>query len=527
MPTPTNDLILQTSQCKGLLKKTWFAFFSRFGKLTDIQLNAIPPILAKENVVICSPTASGKTEAVLAPVIERVLVERGDCLSVLYIVPTRALVNDIYERIKGTAEHLGLSVALKHGDKPQLPTKVPNILVTTPESLDSLICRKANLLQQIHTLILDEIHLLDNTYRGDQVRVLIQRLRKITKQEFSVHLLSATLNNPEEIAKRYIESFQVVSGSGSREITCSNIKSLEEIKDICSRDGHKKILVFCNTRRMVEQVSSLLTEIWKPYPVVSHHGKLSKEIREQSETVMKENAVALCVATSTLEIGIDIGNIDLIVFAEIPYSISSLVQRLGRGNRKKNHICAAVITNSSEERFMFNEMLEAVSKGSFNEVAYETDLSVVVQQTFSALFSFPGGLSNKDLLDLLTSLCNLEISRQILEHLERSGHIYKENEKWYAATPIMDMGEKGMIHSNIPDSFEYTVIDIHTHDVIGKIIGMPDHVFVLGGRAWEISHLGTLKLFVKPYRKLSSPAFFSTIKDAGAFNKYLPKKYQK
>jgi len=308
------------------LKHSWIPFFTRFGKLTPVQVQTIPKVLDGANVVVASPTASGKTEAVVAPVAERFVSNQWEGMAVVYIVPTRALANDTLARIEGPLRDMGITTDLKHGDKPRLPKCLPDCLITTPESLDSLICRRPEVFAELRVIILDEIHLLDNTYRGDQLRLLLWRLRRLASDpEFSVHLLSATLSDPYEIAQRYVRDFEIVSVVGQREIDYHLLPSHQDIYCLARERKWKKLLCFCNRRDSVETVATELARLWHPYPVVAHHGSLNHQVREEAETVMKEANVAVCVATSTLEIGVDIGDIDLIVLAEVPWSISVLL----------------------------------------------------------------------------------------------------------------------------------------------------------------------------------------------------------
>lgn len=201
------------------LRRAWAPFFTRYGRLTPIQAEAIPRILNGANVVLVSSTASGKTEAVIAPVAERFVAEHWDGLCVLYVVPTRALANEALARIEGPLGDMRISAALKHGDRPYLPKRLPGLLITTPESLDSLICRYPDVFDKLRTVILDEIHLLDNTYRGDQLRILLPRLKGLTSiDSLSVHLLSATLSQPLEIAQRYTTKPEIVVVRGRRQI---------------------------------------------------------------------------------------------------------------------------------------------------------------------------------------------------------------------------------------------------------------------------------------------------------------------
>ncbi len=506
------------------LKYTWTPFFTRFGKLTPIQLETIPKILDGTNVIVASPTASGKTEAVVAPVAERFMKEKWPGLAVLYVVPTRALANDTLARIEGPLRDMGIETVLKHGDRPYLSSnKLPNFLITTPESLDSLICRRPQVFRELQTIILDEIHLLDNTYRGDQLRLLLWRLKNLVKDgAFSIHLLSATLSSPHELAKRYVSNFEVITVPGQREIDYCFLNSHEEVYRVAREQGWKKLLYFCNIRESVEVVAAELTKLWHPYPVVAHHGSLSRHEREDTETIMKQADVAVCVATSTLEVGIDIGDIDLIVLAEPPWSISSLLQRIGRGNRRKDCVHAAVLIKSDEEKFLLNEMFKIAATGELSEEFYEPDLSVTVQQVFSCLYQNSQGMPETLIIDLLFPLCSEEQAKLILWHLRRNEWIERRAGKWFASTKLMDLGEKGRIHSNIMDSQSYRVIDINSGKKIGTIAGIFDEVFVLAGRMWRILSVENDVIKARQFKGKALAPLFQRHRSVGAFYWLLP-----
>ncbi len=165
---------------KNKLRKTWFPFFGRFGKLNEVQSATIPYLLAGQNIIISSPTASGKTEAVFAPLVENLQGSEG--LSgpyILYLAPTRALVNNISYRLKDILQACGLRAAVRTGDRPEYTIKKPEqVLFTTPESFDSMLCRYPHIWQALKAVILDEIHLIDGGDRGDQLRVLLERIRQ-------------------------------------------------------------------------------------------------------------------------------------------------------------------------------------------------------------------------------------------------------------------------------------------------------------------------------------------------------------
>ena len=506
------------------LQHAWIPFFSRFGKLTPVQIETIPKVLEKKNVVVASPTASGKTEAVVAPVAERFVQERWEGLAVLYVVPTRALANDVMARIGGPLVEMGIKVSVKHGDKPYLPAhNVPNFLITTPESFDAFLCRRPEVFQALRTVILDEVHLLDNTYRGDQLRVLLRRLRKIAAGgAFAIHLLSATLSNPCQVARRYVCDFQPVVVPGRRSIDYRFVNSYSEVYHLVRKHRWKKVLCFCNLRESVESVATELTTLWHPYPVVVHHGSLARQEREEAERVMKEADIAVCVATSTLEVGIDIGDIALVVLADVPWSIASLLQRIGRGNRREDVTHVVAVVKSFEEQFLLEEMFRMAMSGNLPEEPYEPDISVAVQQIFSCLYQNPQGLAEVEIADLLSPLCFGEMTKVILRHLLRHGWLEERSGKWFASSKVMDLGEMGYIHSNIPDSCVFRVFDIDSGKEIGTIAGVFDEVFVLGGKIWHVVSVEGDVVRVRRFIGKAPAPFFKRRKGFGAFYWLLP-----
>ena len=184
------------------LPRAWPALFRRFGRLTAIQVQGLAPILAGRNVVLASATASGKTEAMVAPFAER--ARPGAGLQLLWVVPTRALCNDLERRLAGPLSSLGLRLAVRTGDRPELRLRNPqDVVLTTPESFDSLLCRVPALFREVRGVVLDELHQVDGTYRGDQLRILLRRLERTLGRSPQYGALSATLFDPEALARRY------------------------------------------------------------------------------------------------------------------------------------------------------------------------------------------------------------------------------------------------------------------------------------------------------------------------------------
>ena len=537
------------------LRRTWMTFFSRYGRLLPIQSRTIPVVLAGKNAIIVSATASGKTEAVIAPLIERYLKEgwgnRG-CVSgmgsiegkrsrnskksrdsrigmvILYISPTKALVNDMHDRLKGQLDELGITVSMKTGDTPRFnPDKSPDVLITTPESFDSMICRHPDSFTNMRAVILDEIHLIDNTYRGDQLRLLLKRLKHLSTTDFNIYALSATIAAPEDVGCRYLGDFEVITDPDKREIEYTLVESAEELYDCVRREKIRKLLIFCNKRATVENFSRECMDLWGSNRVVVHHGSLSRSIRGEAECFMKDAPYGVCVATMTLEIGIDIGNIDAIVLAEVPWSVSSLLQRIGRGSRRMPRNRVFAIYSSADEQMLLERMFHVAMAGYVEPVDYSHDPSVVVQQVFSSLYASPGGLTDGDLLDIFEGFCPEEELGEILHHLAKTGWIEKWQETWRATTRLMDLGAKGEIHSNIPSNKVVAVIDVTSRQTIGEVQYPVDEIFMLGGRVWLIVRESFEKLYVKPAKGGIATAKFKSCASEGAFSYLLPARLRK
>lgn len=517
---------------KRMLKRTWHAFFIRFGRLLPIQSAAIPIVLAGRNAILVSATASGKTEAVIAPLCERILTERLEGLSVLYVTPTRALANDLYDRLNGQIEQLDLKIEIKTGDSPTLNWKrLPAIVITTPESFDSILCRHPDALSTIEAVVLDEIHFLDGTYRGDQLRLLLKRLRYI-KPDFSVYALSATVTSPGEVATRYAPDCEVIQIEGKRVFHESYVRTLDEIKEHAQRESLNKLLIFCNSRKKTESLAIDAKRIWGSGSVVVHHGSLHRKERTETEETMRSAKHAICVSTMTLELGIDIGDIDGVVLADPPYDTASFIQRIGRAGRRTGKIrMFAICDNGNREAF--EELVAAARSNLLDEKTYHEDLSVVVQQIFSMLYAHPSGVPYTALKEVFEGFCcePTHVDR-IISHLQENDHIVQRINRLYASESVMNLAERGKVHSNIPDSVGVLVIDLVRNREVGEIV-LPVRTiqemrpFVLAGRVWGIEKVERQKLYVKQIHTSAVPAEFRQSTFVGAYFGYLPEDLQR
>ena len=334
---------------KGLLPHTWPLFFARYGSFTAVQQQAIPVIMQGQDTLVVATTASGKTEAVLAPLAERYWQQLNhpehSSLVILYVSPTRALVRNLYERLQPAFANTAITIAMKTGDTgPVDATHPPAIMLTTPESIDSLLTRTPRLFSTLQAIVLDEIHLFDSTPRGDHTRCLLSRIERIRQYANPdappAHrvALSATVPRPGEIANRYLlPQAEIVEVPGDRQIV-ADVWPLYDLAELVAQLAQRarqprpvfKSLLFCNSRDEVEQTAAYLRR-HLPYhaEVFVHYSNLETQMRQDVESRFAAAAVALCVCTSTLELGIDIGSVDEVVLIGAPYSLTSFLQRIG------------------------------------------------------------------------------------------------------------------------------------------------------------------------------------------------------
>lgn len=347
-------------------------------ELKEVQWEAAECIFnTNDDLLITSATASGKTEAAFFPIISELYGELCDGVGVLYIAPLKSLINDQFLRLDELLEYAGIPVFHWHGDVAQShKTRFLNdprgILQITPESLESMLINRSNdifrIFNKLKYIVIDEIHILTGTDRGNQIMCQLARIEHIIGRETRRIGLSATLGNPELAAKwldggrgrnvyitgtdvgkvRWrlgIEHFYLgnqnfdqtekTGGNGNSQKAMLN-PAFEYMYD-CVKD--KKSLVFSNSREETEYVTATLRQIAETRGdediFLIHHGNLSASLREEAEMKMKNDDInAVTCATVTLELGIDIGKLERIIQNDAPNSVTSFLQRLGRSGRR-------------------------------------------------------------------------------------------------------------------------------------------------------------------------------------------------
>src|SRR5882672_4915791 len=349
----------------------WWA--SRFAEPTDAQLEGWSAIRRGEHTLIAAPTGSGKTLAAFLTAIDQLLreaKEQGglpDEVRVIYVSPLKALSADIHKNlaeprreIRALAPDVKITAAVRSGDTPQneraaMLRTPPHILVTTPESLYLLLTaeRSRAMLRTARVVIVDEIHAVVQSRRGAHLALSLERLDHVCGRPLQRVGLSATQKPIEEVARFLVGAEQpgcavadvVVIDRGHKramdlaiEVPGSPLEavmSLEVWQEIYARlvelvESHRTTLIFVNTRRLAERMAHQLSEHLGAEHVAAHHGSLAKEVRLAAETRLKEGGLKVLVATASLELGIDIGHVDLVCQTSSPHRIATFLQRVGR-----------------------------------------------------------------------------------------------------------------------------------------------------------------------------------------------------
>lgn len=526
-----------------LLPHMFEAFLARFGRLTEIQELAIEPLLAGKNCVLTAATASGKTEAALAPILERfrkqrfrfAKAEKSASVKFLYLVPTRALARDIARRIRQPLAKSAIVFAVKTGDESAIKSNA-EFLITTPESLDSMLANRPKILRDVRAVILDELHLYDNTPRGDHLRILLNRLRRLRKyafekgdtatDEIQFCALSATVKNPVNVAEKYFTNPVLIQSKGQRAIDAEIFEmhgknSLIEIFSTFGERGIKKVLAFCQTRAECEEWGSLLRgSIPFGDEVFIHHANLSASLRHQTEEKFAQTGAALCFATSTLELGIDIGDVDLVLLIGAPDNLSSFLQRIGRGNRRTKRTNVACFYRNLTEEALFKVFLRAAQNfdseisellGTDGNLRFRP--SVIVQQLCSylkqtayrqldtehayGLFQTPAGepLIEKSKYEKIVKHL---IEKDFFRPARYGGNRLEAGEMWEK------LNEERKIYGNLSGTNEGAIV---VDNMTGRTIGFLDakvpigKTFLIGGQKREVTGLNGRKIFTKTGRQ--------------------------
>ncbi|MCF8039177.1 MAG: DEAD/DEAH box helicase, partial [Desulfohalobiaceae bacterium] len=385
------------------LPNTFRAFYGAFQSLFPFQVKTIDPILQDRDLILQSGTGSGKTEGVLAPCLERVIMSGGRN-RLLYVVPTRALAFDLKRRLAPIiTPRLGLGLGVRTGDIKRRGGRTPHLMITTPESLDVLLGSRNPDLREcvsfIRMVIIDEVHPLVHQYRGRQLALVLQRLRRRTGRSLQKIALSATIGDLEAI-ERFFDfrdsSVRIVDDvrKGIRPHLVHLKNETDELvalfDDLYHAYNYRKILLFANSRNTCDRLFALLGAQGSFSGACGlHYSNLKPERRRDVEHHFRQNPHALCVATSTLELGIDVGDVDAVVLYEPPDSVSAFLQRIGRASRGREKtvfwgICRG--PRAGEQLTRFLGLLTLAEQGMVEKPLPKKLYSVLCQQTVSCIY---------------------------------------------------------------------------------------------------------------------------------------------
>jgi ATP-dependent Lhr-like helicase len=559
--------------------KEWFK--RNFKELTLPQKFSIPLIKKGENVLITSPTGSGKTLACFCSILDELFLlgeknELQEKVYCIYISPLRALDNDIYrnlivplKEIREIANEMGINLpevrcAVRTGDttsaeRQKQLKKPPHILITTPESIAVILGTRKfkEKLRDVRWVIVDEVHELADSKRGVHLSLSLERLQNFVGRPFVRIGAGATLE-PLDACARFLVGYE--NGKerdckiiDARFVKKMDIKLLSPTKNLLYTPaevttslmyklldklikGHKTTLVFTNTRsgteRCVHHLKQMFPNVYTDEQIGAHHSSVSREIRHEIEDKLKRGELKVCVSSTSLELGIDIGHIDLVVQLGSPKSITRLVQRIGRGGHTLEKTSVGrVIAMDRDDQVELAVMIQQAYSYFLDKIQIpENCLDVLAQHLVG--MSLERKWSVREAFNLIrNSYCyrNLELKTfiSVLEFLSGAYHSLEERKVygkiWFDPKDMM-FGRRGkyarVIYSlnigTIPDEVK---IKVRTLD--GRYIGsieeeflqrlMPGDIFVLAGKTYEFVKARQLTAYVKPVKEKrpTVPAWFS------------------
>jgi len=520
-----------------------------FTEPTEPQIRVIPHILKGENVLLISPTATGKTESAILPILHLYIMsgEKKPGIKILYITPLRALNRDMLDRLTWWCNKLDLNVAVRHGDSTTIERNrqrisPPDMLITTPETLQAVLLGRVmrQYLRSVKWVIIDEVHELADNKRGSQLSLALERLRTITDEEFQVVGLSATIGSPERVGAFLVgvdRPVEIVKVSASRETELKILypeaeagdyelaEKLYTYPEVAARlrvmrelvEKERTTLIFTNTRSISEVLTSRF-KVWDmDFPLSIHHGSLAKPSRIAAESGLKSGDLRTVVCTSSLELGIDIGFIDLCIQYMSPRQVTRLLQRVGRSGHRVGRVARGIIVTMDSDdtlesmvicRRALEEDLEPVE---VPEKPYDVLVNQIVAEMiprgrlyfYQILKTFRGAYPFRELDE-----GNLNFVGEYMHNrFPRLAWLSKEDQLF-----LKPRGSRKFIYdyffsnlSMIPDEKDYLVINEEDgvplgilHEAFVAEYGKPGIKFIIQGRPWKILNIDEAKVYVKP-----------------------------
>jgi len=518
-----------------------------FLKPTEPQRRLIPIIIEGKNVLLISGTATGKTEAAMLPVFHKFLMsERKPGINIIYITPLRALNRDIMDRMTYWCSSLDIKLAVRHGDTTTKERNYqrhspPEMLITTPETLQAVLSGRVlrNYLKSVKYIIIDEIHELADNKRGSQLSVAIERIKTIAEQKVQMIGLSATIGSPNKVADFLVgnnDDVEIVQVSAMRDTSFDIIypepgpddyelstklfthpevaSRLKVLKDLI--DSHETTLIFTNTRSTSEMLTSRFNVWDMDFPLSIHHGSLAKTSRIAAEKGLKAGTLKTVICTSSLELGIDIGHIDLVIQYNSPRQVTRLLQRVGRsghsiGDKAKGIIVALNSDDALESMVICKRsLLEIMEPLQVPEIPYDVMVNQIVAEFMSRARIYL--LQGQKLFENAYPFKG--VTEDDIRYVGNYMHNRFPRMAWFSEEDevlIRPKGNRKPLYkyffnnlSMIPDEKTYLIIDTADESPIGVLqeafvaeYAKPGVKFVIRGSPWKILNIHGDKIYVK------------------------------
>ena len=496
--------------------------------LRPLQRDAVAPVLRGDDALLLAPTAGGKTEAATFPTLTRMDAEGWTGLSVLYLCPLKALLNNLLPRLETYGGWTGRRVALWHGDTPAARRKSilagpPDLLLTTPESLESMLVSvnvdHRRLFADLRAVIVDEVHAFGSGDRGWHLLAVLERLTRIAGRPLQRIGLSATVGNPGELL-RWLQGSSAAERPGSvvgrqppaepdLDLQLDYVGSIANAaKVIAALHRGEKRLVFADSRRLVEMLGAELRE----RGVTTHlvHASLSLDERRRAEEAFAQGRDCVIVSTSALELGIDVGDLDRVIQLNAPPTVASFLQRLGRSGRRAPAVRNCLFLALDEENLLLAAgLLLAWGRGFVEPVAPPPAPRHIAAQQLLALCLQESRVGERLWTQWLPIPALTESSLPITSYLIEQGFVDREDGMLF----IGPQAERKFGHRHFTGLMatfttppEFTVL--HGRDEIGRTDPMllADRVegprlLLLGGRTWRVTWTDwkRRRCFVEPF----------------------------
>lgn len=485
-----------------------------WSRLRPLQEAAEGVIQRGDDALLIAPTAGGKTEAAAFPLLSLMEEQRWSGLTVLYICPLKALLNNLQPRIERYAAWLGRDVAVWHGDisaarKRSILKAPPDILLTTPESLEAMLIStrvdQRHLMRSLRVVVVDEVHAFARDDRGWHLLAVLERLQRLAGRPLQRVGLSATVGNPHELLSWLQGSgagrrrAQVVSPEEGRPAVQPDLE-LDHVgtvanaaKLIAALHRGEKRLVFCDSRRMVEELGALL----RAHGVTTFlsHASLSAQERHRAEKAFEQARDCVIVSTSTLELGVDIGDLDRVIQINAPWSVASFLQRLGRTGRRSNtsRNCL-LLALDHDDLLMAAGLLRLWGTGYVEPIQPPPRPRHIVAQQLLALALQEGRIGDRMWSDWWNGIEPFDEAQPILDFLVSAGFLERDGGMLFVGTEAeqrfgrQHFKELVAVFTAPP---EFTVL--HRNTEIGRmdpsLLTAPSQgarLLLLAGRTWQV-----------------------------------------